>query len=331
MEHYNGTREQHYVSQAEQRLNATNPAANPKNQTLYCFAVGDRECIALVPETAKVVKIAKTLVASDLFSFDIQGNLRANLEGQFQVYEAEISRHSLALLKKVEARDHEDLKVDLLGLFVCKFVGFLRNPHCITKVMNTVGAFVDYALTDQRHAEAQQALLHGNRPHRDWLSAHFGVSTEAYERWVRTLFMLSTPEEPGRPNLLEQTLKNLLETRFVGVYLNHYMGECSEETCLLSDRGHVISVESESIFALDFNVSRSAFVTFAFCDIDAYMPPGTPERYVDALKRQRQVTVHYKANDLQALARYNTNAVFQCASTVYAARRQVRTMFSDTQ
>jgi hypothetical protein len=331
MEHYNNTREQHYVSRAEQQLNATNPTAKPKNQTLYCFAVGDREHVALAAETAKIVKIATTLVASDLFSFDIQGNLRANLERQFQAYEAGISRHSVTLLKKMEARDHGDLKADLLGLFVCKFVGFLRNPHCITKVLNTIGALADYTLTDERHADAQQALLRGNRPHRDWLSARFGVSTEAYEQWVRALFMLSTPEAPGQPNVLERTLKHLLETRFVSVRLNHYLGECSEETCLLSDRGHVLSVESESIFALDFNISRSAFVTFAFCDIDAFVPPGTPERYVDALKRRREVVVHYNANDLRALARYNANAVFQCASTVYAARRQVRTSFSDTQ
>ena len=41
----NDTRNQHFVTQGEQRLNALNPRADPKNQRIYSFQVVDRETL----------------------------------------------------------------------------------------------------------------------------------------------------------------------------------------------------------------------------------------------------------------------------------------------
>jgi hypothetical protein len=163
MEHENSTRNQHYVSQAEQRLNAIDPQLPSRKQRIYRFEVGDREEILLRPESGRSVPISNNLSSDDLFSFDIDGDVRKNLEAQFWSYENRIAEHSRALVRKLAARQLDDLKEDLLGLFVCKFLAFLRNPHCIQKSLNSLGALPDHHLTAAKHGAAQAALVRADR------------------------------------------------------------------------------------------------------------------------------------------------------------------------
>jgi len=69
----NDTRNQHFVTQGEQRLNALNPMADPKNQRIYSFEVVDRENYKLILENPAGRAIGKTLSLFDLFSFDVSG------------------------------------------------------------------------------------------------------------------------------------------------------------------------------------------------------------------------------------------------------------------
>jgi hypothetical protein len=324
MEHENSTRNQHYVSQAEQRLNAIDPQLPARRQRIYRFEVGARRAILLSPESARSVAISKSLALDDLFSFDIDGHFRKNLEAQFQSYENGIASHSKALVRKLATRQIDGLKNDLVGLFVCKFLGFLRNPHCIPKVMNSLGTLSDHHLTTARHAAAQVALVRGTRPHQDSLSRRLGISGELYERWLRALFLLVTRSQADQPNLLELLVRQLFEAQGAMVLVYNYVGQHASDPCLLSDRGHTVSVETPGTLGLDFNICRSAFARFGFFDIDTHVPAGVPTQYVEALKSQRRVAVHYVENDIAALAHYNANTAHQCAQYVYSSGRNVR-------
>ncbi len=324
MDHENSTRNQHHVSQAEQRLNAIDPRVSARRQRIYRFEVGDRETIHLRPESARSVAISKTLSFDDLFSFDVDGAIRKNLEAQFQSYEDQIAERSRALVRKLVARQIDDLKADLLSLFVCKFLAFLRNPNSIRKVLNTLGKLPDHHLTAAKHGPAQVALLRGNRPHQVPLCHRLGISEEMYERWLRALFLLVTRSRPNQPNLLELLVKELFENQFVMVLVYNYVGQYASAPCLLSDRGHTVRIETAGTLGLDFNVCNSAFARFVFADIDAHAPPGFPTKYLEAFKRRREVTIHYAENDIAALAQYNANTAYQCARYVYSSSRNVR-------
>ena len=67
----NNTRNQHFISQAEQRLNASNLSAKPQKQRIYKFKVDNREtsCVSLTNRNG--VKICNNLSEQDLFSFDV--------------------------------------------------------------------------------------------------------------------------------------------------------------------------------------------------------------------------------------------------------------------
>jgi len=109
-------------------------------------------------ESANGHKIQRSLACTDLFSLDVAGDKRANLETLFQRYEESVSQHSRSLIQKVSEQNFADLKRPLLNVFVSKFLNFLRNPYCVEKVLNTVGSTADFYLTDSSHRATFDAL-----------------------------------------------------------------------------------------------------------------------------------------------------------------------------
>src|ERR1019366_10189967 len=96
-------RNQHFISQVEQRLNAINPNALPRNQRIYKLRVVDREDRRLMLANENGSPIKANLSLSDLFSFDIDldGRLRENFESLFNDYEASIPIHTEGVLRKL--------------------------------------------------------------------------------------------------------------------------------------------------------------------------------------------------------------------------------------
>ncbi|OOE36189.1 hypothetical protein BZG05_01525, partial [Salinivibrio kushneri] len=99
----NLTKNQHFLSQAEQRLNAINPAAKAKKQRIYSFDVlrcgGGADCQLA---EAKSVRIESNLSDIDLYSFSLlNDNERLNFESAFGKYESEIKVLVDNLISKV--------------------------------------------------------------------------------------------------------------------------------------------------------------------------------------------------------------------------------------
>jgi hypothetical protein len=64
----NDTRSQHFVTQGEQRLNALNPQAGPRNQRIYSFEVVDQEYYKPALESPIGRPIGSNLSLFDLFT-----------------------------------------------------------------------------------------------------------------------------------------------------------------------------------------------------------------------------------------------------------------------
>lgn len=82
----NDTRNQHFLTQVEQRLNASNPQAERSNLRIYSFKLIDRTNYLLELENPNGKLIGKNLSLFDLFSFDVldNTNLRLNFESMYQ-------------------------------------------------------------------------------------------------------------------------------------------------------------------------------------------------------------------------------------------------------
>ena len=89
----NETRNQHYLSQVEQRLNSFNPDDKKKKQRIYTFNIIDREDYKISLLSDKGSLIENNLSLEDLFSFDVvDKKIRANLETLFHAYECDIGK-----------------------------------------------------------------------------------------------------------------------------------------------------------------------------------------------------------------------------------------------
>lgn len=318
----NPTKNQHYISQAEQRLNAIDPAS--PNQ-IFALDVIDRENCVLQVRNPTGSSIKNSLSFQDLFSLDVVSpSVRNNLEDLFQRYEQDIGTHSRALLAKL-CSGTKDIKTEIVELFAAKLMNFLRNPFSVKKVLNTFGSAADYRFVDPALAAEFKSATEGNRPQRDQVCARFGITGDEYDRWLRTLLLLLTCTPGSSLNLFESSVKSLLEKNRTEVFILEESGTAPEHVFLLSDRGFNTQPVDLTNLGLghatmfEFNVSARASVAFTLADPTPLVASGRmPASVVDAALRANARVTHVRdRRDL--LARYNQRTVMQCAETVYAA------------
>ncbi|MND33320.1 hypothetical protein D3C81_858070 [compost metagenome] len=81
----NLTRNQHFISQSEQRSNCIDDCRPKDKQRIYKFEIADRENSVVRLTNTAGVKIKKNLSFDDLFSFDVKSSsIRRNLEHFFR-------------------------------------------------------------------------------------------------------------------------------------------------------------------------------------------------------------------------------------------------------
>lgn len=321
----NDTRNQHFVTQAEQRLNAINPRAGARNMRIYSFELVDRETYTLALESSNGRPIGTNLSLFDLFSFDVpdSGSLRCNFESLFNKYEQHIALHTRSLLAKLNAGSN-DIGVEIIDLFAAKLLNFVRNPFCIPKMLNTFPGLAAYDPTDPALLAAYRRIVSGKKPHQAHLCARLGISDPQYIEWLRVLFMLLTPMAKGSPNFFEEMIKRLLENR--KTYLAAFVFDYDSARCLLSDRGFSQPIEDGPHMAFSFNLCSTAFVDFIFADPGKLVQgKASPDFIADAVSSweslPKQINVTFIRNNLDVLARYNRRVIEQCYRRVYCSAK----------
>jgi hypothetical protein len=323
----NDTARQHFVSQVEQRLNALNPGATPRNQRIYSFTLVDRESLSLSLDSTRGMNISNNLAFRDLFSFDVidEKTSRYNLEAMFRQYEAVMETNTVELLRKLD-QGSNDIKKEILEIFAAKFMNFLRNPYSVRKVLNTIGGELRFRPTEPGLLADYNAVLTGQKPHQTYLCAQLGISSEEYQAWLSALFMTLFRPVPGELNIMESVIKQLFESPagYPMVHVYRDEGEHADKRCLLSDRGYSTPLPQDQRLSFDFNLCSTAFITYIFASIDALslarVPPGVIELYGTQTRNVQVVPV---TNDLVALERYNRNVAYQCNHSVYSSSPSV--------
>jgi hypothetical protein len=319
----NGTYNQHFVSQVEQRLNALNPSAALDNQRIYSFTLVDRESFALSLDSERGTTISSNLALYDLFSFDvIRGSTsRYNFEMMFGQYETTMRTNTIDLLRKIQ-QGSGDLKKEIIEVFVAKLMNFLRNPYSVGKVLNTIGGILRFRPTNPKLLADYNSVLAGQKPQQTHLCTQLGISPGEYQAWLSALFMMFIRPAPKELNMLESMVKQLFEapSGFPLVCVYQYEGEHTDKRCLLSDRGYSMPLRGDQHLSFSFNLCSTAFITYVFAAIDSLglsrVPPGVIEMY----KRQRKtIRVVPFTNDLAALERYNRNVIYQCHNSVFSS------------
>lgn len=311
------TRNQHFVPQVEQRLNAINPGAKEENQKIYAFDLLDRENYSVKIRSNNGSKITNSLSIKDLFSFDILKDDAEiyNFEKLFQKYESSIRSNTQSLLGKLPFIG-ANIQPEALNIFISKFLNFVRNPYSVKKILNTFPQLINVHPTDPVHYKNFERILNGRKPHQEYLCRKLGISNSEYTEWLAIIFLLLAPLDKEKPNLLEQIIRRQYESpeSFIMILIYSY----DEKSCLLSDRGYSIPLSQKEHMVFEFNLCSSAFIRYSFSSIDALTPPEVSRWLIEDFKsRPKKIGVHHFANDLNALEQYNKNVVYQCFETVF--------------
>lgn len=322
----NETRNQHFLPQVEQKLNASNPDSTSGKFRIYSFRIADREAYRIELESPRGRAIASTLSMLDLFSFDVSGGgpLRMNLEALFHKYEANVEIHTRSLLEKL-AQGSADIKTELIDLFAAKLLNFVRNPFCIRKVLNSFPGVGQYEPTDPELLAVYRRIVSGQKPHQAYLCRQLDISQETYIEWLRLIFILLMQTGVDRPNLFECMIKGLFEARdtqaaaFVWIY--------DQDPCLLSDRSFCQPIPDGAHMAMSFNLCATAFVDYIFADaatlVEGRASPAFVANALAAWRQRPQATINVSVtkNNRPMLARYNRRVVEQARERVYCAEK----------
>lgn len=315
----NNTKNQHFIPQIEQRLNAIDPTLSPENQQIYEFEILSHALDGPQLGPPQRRRIERNLSILDLFSFDVipETDQRLNFESLFQRYEGDVERNTRSLLEKVQA-GNQDIRGEVVDLFMSKMMNFARNPYSIEKMLNTFGILGDHIPLEPEVAKLFESVLNGRRPHQKHRCAELGITEAEYARWLRTLFMMLYPVQSGKPSLYDQTLMALFESTelVIGAMICTY----SSESCLLSDRSWSTNVGATYAAGYDFNLTQRAFIRYIFMNRLSSLPPNLPEHLVSQAKAMRSpINLHHMHDNIELLRNFNVNAIIQSENRVFCA------------
>ena len=318
------TKNQHFLPQVEQRLNAINPQTKSENQKIYSFSVKDRDAGIVSINSEKGVRISNNLSLHDLFSFDVLGKEanRYNFEKLFHSYEATIKSNIESLLSKINSPE-ADIRPEIINIFRFKILNFVRNPYSIEKILATFSAFKDIFPTDSIHYENFNRVLNGIKPQQKYLCKQLDITEDEYKEWLATIFLLLTPMKEGQLNFLDQFIKKIYENLNLFTQINIYT--YNDETCLLSDRGYNEYEINGDNMVWEFNLCSYGFIRYAFVNIDAFIPENISKEIVDFYKsKPKSISIMKMHNDLTQLKYYNQRTVELCHEHVFGSRKEYK-------
>ncbi|MEM5530809.1 hypothetical protein [Pseudoalteromonas arctica] len=312
------SKKHHFISQAEQKLNAINPyASNDSNMKIYSFSIKDRNNYEFSLENKKGIKISNNLKDIDIFSFYILDNsLRYNFESLFYKYESKILQNTNSLLKKI-SENNRNVSIEITNIFFTKFLNFIRNPHSIRKVINTFPNLKYLQPLDPIENSKFQKILTGNQPHSAYICNLYNITNKEYKDWLSIIFLLLNPVNNTGRVLIEDVVKDMFESKnnFLFVYVYTY----SEKTCALSDRGFSEPITNNNSINFDFNLSSNSFIRYIF----SYIDTSTSKDIIDVHKRMKKTVIYDPIyNDLNMLRNYNQCVAYQCFNRIYNSERE---------
>lgn len=331
MSYVNKTTNQHFISQAEQKLNSLNPAAERKRRKIYRFSIIDRDVFKLKCDRQSGVKIEKNLSEYDLFTYFINDDgLRHNLENVFNDYESSVLSSTQNLMCKLE-KGSRDITYEITNLLLYKLMNFIRNPHCIEKVLNTFEPFIGKYPLEPSLLTEFKLIKRSNKNNIGHLANRFSVSDESLLKWIKLLFLMLMRIPNSDLNIIESVLKNLLEDKsFIKVFqLNYYDDVTHDKKVCMSDKAWVqLSEDDGDVLAMQFNISSKLLMTFCMSKIESSITdkikPNISEDVMNVLKKNlSKITCKYIENDMDFLAQYNRRAIYQSKEHVFCAAKSV--------
>ncbi|WP_337226086.1 hypothetical protein [Proteus terrae] len=323
----NLTRNQHFISQVEQRSNCIDESRPKDKQRIYKFEIADRENSVVRLTNTEGVKIKTNLSFNDLFSFDVKSSrLRKNLEDFFQKFEMGLVTATDLLISVTKVNSGSDVLKDAAErVFKAKFMGWIRNPYLIARTVNMFKGLVGMYPTDPLLLAHFSDIRAGTKPHLAEVCAEFGVTSELYFQWLEILFLaLMTP--PGaKKSILESSVEEIFESKGkMGHLIVATFDDIPGCRVAVPDTGYLQGTDDPNHNMFLFNLSRSAFASFNVVDLSKQTLVNIPPRMKGQVASFNiKFSAQHHHNNMRLLERFNVLAAYQSHSHIFCADPKV--------
>jgi len=323
----NLTRNQHFISQSEQRSNCIDESRPKDKQRIYKFEIADRENGVVRLSNPDGVKIKKNLSFDDLFSFDVKiSSLRKNLEDFFQKFEMDLAPAADLLISESKINSGGDvLKGAAERVFKAKFMGWIRNPYSIARTINMYKGLVGMYPTDPFLLGDFSDIRAGTKPHLARVCAEFGVTIDQYLQWLEILFLaLMTPSDDTK-SILESSVEKVIESKgHMGHVIVATFDDVAGCRVAIPDTGYLQGTQDPTHNMFLFNLNRSAFASFNILDLSKQTLvklPSQMKKQVESFDIKFSAQHHH--NNTGLLERFNVLAAYQAHSHIFCADPKV--------
>lgn len=319
----NLTKNQHFISQSEQRSNCIDESRPKDKQRIYKFEIADRENSVVRLTNTEGVKIKKNLSFDDLFSLDVKSSfLRKNLEDFFQKFEADLAPAADLLISESKVNSGGDvLKGAAERVFKAKFMGWIRNPYSIARTIDMYKGLVGAYPTDPLLLADFSDIRTGTKPHLAGVCAEFWVTSDQYFQWLEILFLALMTPPGGTKSILESSAEKIIESKgHMGHVIVATFDDVAGCRVAIPDTGYLQGTQDPTHNMFLFNLNRSAFASFNVVDLSKQtlveVSPHMREQ-VEAFNIKFSAQHHH--NDMRLLERFNVLAAYQAHSHIFCA------------
>ncbi|MED5607871.1 hypothetical protein VV867_09265 [Pseudomonas sp. JH-2] len=326
-------RNHHFISQAEQRLNAIDSSVRPENQRIYRFDILQREPPSIRKSGSTGVKIEKNLSRQDLYTLKIldEGG-QHNLESAFQQYENDIPGMTRSLLNKLKDPKSIDFKKELLRLYALKLLNIIRNPYDMKRTLEMFRELRGVLPGNKDLQSHFISLDSASRPQVAQICEELSVSEEEYIEWLKIIYLLILQPLDQGLNLIEHLIKSVIDNdNIIKDFSIFRYDEPQSAGVLLCDR--IIDERPKKGTQVQmFNLDASAFMVVMLVDIKGQDIIDLNPEYRDVdFKQGNVVRVNCEANNLTVLKTYNQHCVWLAHSNVYCAHETPYGVHIETQ
>lgn len=266
----NLTRNQHFISQVEQRGNCIDESRPKDKQRIYKFEIVDRENYVVRLTDTTGVKIKTNLSFDDLFSLDVKSSkLRKNLEDFFQRFEMDLVQATDLLIYESKIKSGGDVLKDAAErVYKAKFMGWIRNPYLIARTIDMFVGLKGMHPTDPLLLAHFSEIRTGTKPHQAGVCAMFGVTSEQYFQWLEILFLALMTPPAATKSILESTVEKLIESEGNMCHLIvATFDDIPGYRVSLPDTSYLQGTDDPNHNMFLFNLGRSAFAVFNVVDL----------------------------------------------------------------
>lgn len=314
---------QHFISQSEQRSNSLDDSVLKKNRRIYKFDIVDRENDTVRLTRCDGVKIKSALSFGDLFSFDVlDGEKRRNLEGFFEAYEVDVSVQIEKMLHMINAGcSSVQVQPVAMKVLAAKLMGIIRNPYCIDATLQMFHTMAGVVPTDHCSWVEFQRIRDGAKPHIEIIKKEFDTTEEKYVLWLEILYLALMKNPKADGNILDSLVLGLIQSAGSAcvMYICEY-NNSDEYQVVLPDVGYAQGSNDPFVNIFMFNLNKRSFASFVFCDMENQDVVGVPQSMKELISsRGLGFWYCHLFNNEEMLRKFNILGVYQSRKNVYCA------------